>query len=118
MKRIRFPWRAHDQEIMEDSDVPETAYAISTLFGDNAAGRIDAVKGYVTRKGKFCGLLFRRNGKWSEGVFGERSAYETPFYLEAGECFTSIFLPEKGGKRESNALAVCVLFFPQNRLDN
>jgi hypothetical protein len=111
VKRIKFPWRAHDQDIVEDSDIPETAHTISTLFGDNDAGRIDGVKGYVTRKGKFCGLLFRRNERWSEGVFGERSAYETPFFLEPDEFFTSIFLPEKGRKRESNALAVCVPFF-------
>ncbi|KAA8893711.1 hypothetical protein FN846DRAFT_1003903, partial [Sphaerosporella brunnea] len=106
MKRLRFPWRAHDPEIVEDHDLPETAYAISTLFGDNDAGRIDAVKGYVTRSGHFCGLLFRRNGKWSDGVFGERSAYENIFELRKGESFISIFLPEEAGQRKSNALAL------------
>jgi hypothetical protein len=118
MKRIRFPWRAHNQEIMEDRDIPETAYAISTLFGDNDFGRIDAVKGYVTRHGQFCGLLFRRNGGWSEGVFGERSAYEILFELREGECFTSIFLPEEEGRRGSSALAVCASVSPYICLDD
>lgn len=107
-KLIRFPWKArHDYpEISEDRDIPELAYVASTFFEDNEAGRLDGIKGYVTRTGRFCGLLLRRNGNWAEEAFGERSAYETTFDLHEGESIDSIFVPEVHGKLMSNAVAL------------
>ena len=107
MRLIRFPWRAPCQNITEDYDIPENAYVVSTVFDESKeTGRVDAVKAYVTREGRFCGLIFRRRGKWPKGVFGERSAFETTFELREGDFFDSIFVPEVDRRRGSSALAV------------
>jgi len=110
MKLIKFPWKASN-EFTEDCYIPESAHVASTVFESNEAGRIDAVKAYVTREGRFCGLIFRREGKWPKGAFGERSAFETTFELREGEFVDSIFVPRVGATRDSGALAVLVLVF-------
>jgi len=53
--------------------------------------RIDAVKGYISKSGDFCGLWFRRDGGWESNAFGHPSAYELTFELMEGERFASIF---------------------------
>jgi hypothetical protein len=105
-KLIRFPWKTRCEDITEDREIPEASYVVSTLFEDNEAGRVDGLKGYVTPMGRFCGLLLRRNGRWSKEAFGDRSAYETTFELNEGESIDSIFIPEVRGELRSNALAL------------
>jgi hypothetical protein len=108
-KIIRFPWRTHNGDICEDREIPESSFAACTFFGDKDDGeRIDAVTGYVDRTGRFCGLLFRRNGKWSKEAFGQRSAYGIFFKLEDDEHFDAIYLPQEKsrGRLRADALAL------------
>jgi len=108
-KIIRFPWRTHNGDIREDRDIPESSFATCTFFCDRDDGRrIDAVTGYVDRTGQFCGLLFRRDGKWSKEAFGQRSAYGIFFELEDDERFDAIYLPQEKsrGRLRADALAL------------
>lgn len=107
-KLIRFPWKAHPsyENVSENRDIPESAHVTSTFFEDNEAGRVDGLKGYVNRQGKFCGLLVRRNGRWAEEAFGDRSAYETTFELRKGEFIDSILTPVTGKNPVSGAIAL------------
>lgn len=106
---IRYPWRKYRQNIVADGEVPDTTRVACTFFDDEGSdsGTIDAVKGYVTFEGRFCGLTFRRHGKWSKEVFGQASAYETTMELQPGEYFTSLCLPEINGKPSPEAVALC-----------
>lgn len=107
-KLIRFPWKAHPdyEDVLENQDIPESAHVTSTFFENNEAGRVDGLKGYVNRHGKFCGLLVRRNGCWAEEAFGDRSAYETTFELQKGEFIDSILTPVTGKKAVPSAVAL------------
>ncbi|KAI5790275.1 hypothetical protein EDC01DRAFT_121523 [Geopyxis carbonaria] len=94
--KIRLPWKKLDKSINSDPGIPipKTAKTIAISFRENELGRIDAVKGYARSNGRFCGLLFRRNGRWSNDAFGERSPHEITFEIGKDEYFDSLFLPE------------------------
>ncbi|KAI9824763.1 MAG: hypothetical protein M1832_001591 [Thelocarpon impressellum] len=76
---------------------------------------VDGLKGYVTCKGyvgrnRFCGLRFRRAGRWDAEPLGQASPYEMTFLLEPGEQFTSLYVSETGNFGAGNALALCTSY--------
>lgn len=100
---IQYPWKCRSDDIVPNGEIKTTS-RVACIFFDNEEDQcVDAVKGYVSMSGHFCGLVFRRNGNWEDKVFGHRSAYELTMELSDGERITSLYLPDKN----TGALAVC-----------
>ena len=95
-----FPW--HRKNIWADRKLSSN-YTVEFKYFHVETGcrRVDGVKGYITRKGDFCGLLFRRDGEWDDRVLGLRSAFEITMELGEGEKFVSAWTSG------TSALAVC-----------
>lgn len=106
---VRYPWKCRIDDVVPDEEIEATSHVACIFFDEELVEdqRADAVKGYVSKSGRFCGLAFRRNGNWGDKVFGHRSAYEVTMELGEGERFTSLYLPE--GNTE--ALAVRSKFY-------
>lgn len=104
---IHYKWNHRPDNVRPDASISSSAMVASIFFDENASGAVDAVKGFVTNEGRFCGLIVRRAGLWVESVFGQRSAYERTFELQAGEFVTGIACPEINGRPSPEALAIC-----------
>ncbi|KAH0610106.1 uncharacterized protein H6S33_012652 [Morchella sextelata] len=100
---VQYPWKCRTDEIMPVGDIKPTSRVACVFFDDEAGKGVDAVKGYVSKSGQFCGLVFRRGGSWCDNVFGHRSAYEVTMELKKGEKFTSLYSPDGN----TGALALC-----------
>ncbi|CUS15030.1 unnamed protein product [Tuber aestivum] len=100
---LQFPWKYRMIDVTADRKIKPTSRVARVFFDEEEGKRIDAVNGYVGKRGDFCGL-FRSDGDWESNVIGHRSAYELTFELMEGERFTSIFFLEEGLK----ALALCI----------
>lgn len=105
---IQYPWKCHSDDVYSDRAIKKSS-RVECIFFEVDGKPADAVKGYVSKSGLFCGLLFRRAGNWERGVFGQRSAYESTFELRGEERFTSMFFTENG---TFSALAVLSLRLP------
>lgn len=90
---VQYPWKCRTDDIVPSGEIKEESHVACIFFDEEENKRVDAVKGYVSRSGHFCGLIFRRNGDWGNEVFGNRSAYEVTMELKEGETFTSLYLP-------------------------
>lgn len=86
----RFPW--YHKGIQSDCGLLPTNTVTHEYFDDAENRKVDAIKGYINKDGNFCGLLFRRNGEWSENIFGEMSAYEITVELGEGERISSAYI--------------------------
>ncbi|KAI9777820.1 MAG: hypothetical protein M1835_005126 [Candelina submexicana] len=51
---------------------------------------VDGIIGFTTLNGRFCGLLFRRNGIWDETPLGQASKQEMKFLLQPNEELSSM----------------------------
>jgi len=85
----RFPW--YHRGFRADRFLSPACFVTHEYFEDIEGRKVDAVKGYINRKGKFCGLLFRRGMEWSENVFGEMSAFEVTMELGEDEVICSAY---------------------------
>lgn len=103
---VQYPWKCRTDVITPDGEITPTSRVACVFFDDEGGQRVDGVKGYVSKSGHFCGLVFRRNGNWCDNIFGHRSAYEVIMELGEGEKFTSLYLPSE------NTEALAVYFKP------
>lgn len=100
---IQYPWKCRTDDIVPGGEIKTTSRVACIFFDDEGDQRVDAVKGYVSITGHFCGLVFRRNGNWGDKVFGHRSSYEVTMELREGERITSLYLPD--GNAEALAVS-------------
>ena len=115
---MKFPWDKNKYKI--NQPLRNTCAMAFKLFGDPPPDQpdstqssnedlqepVDAVKGYITREGLFCGLTFRRGGNWCEDVFGARSAFEIIVELAKGEEIVSAWISGTSAISVSNSFGL------------
>lgn len=111
---IQYPWKYRTDKIVPDGEIEATSRVACIFFDNEGDQRVDAVKGYATKSGHFCGLLLRRNGNWGDKALGHRSSYEVTMELMDGERITSLYLPDENmgalavrSKHDSPCMRLC-----------